>query len=81
MKSHSESVPELVLRPRRELEASLHAEEVVEVGGVVEAAEHLVLDLLARAEDVRVVLRHVAHAQEAVERASGLVAVQVEASA
>ena len=47
---------ELVLRPGRELEARLHPEQVVEERRVVEAAEDLVLDLVRRAEDVRVVL-------------------------
>ena len=40
-------------------------------------AEHLVLDLLLGAEDVRVVLDEVPHAQQAVQRAARLVAVQV----
>src|SRR4029079_1354400 len=67
---------QLVLWPRRELEASFHAEKVVEVSGVVEAAEHLVLDLVTRAEDVGVVLGPVPGTKEAVERSARLVPVQ-----
>src|SRR4029453_13108515 len=67
---------EPVVGSRRELEARLHPEQVVEVRGVVEAAEDLVLDLLARAEDVRIVLRDVTDAQETVERPRRLVAVE-----
>ena len=67
---------ELVLGTGRQLEPCLHAEQVVEVGGVVEAAEDLVLDLIGSAEDVRVVLGDVAHAQQPVERAARLVAVE-----
>src|SRR5262249_51544093 len=67
---------ELVVGARRELEAGLEVEEPVEVHRVVEAAEDLVLDLLARDEDVRVVLGDDAHAGEAVERAGALVAVE-----
>ena len=51
---------ELVVRPSRELGVRLHPEQAVEVAEVVEAAVELRRDLLARAEDVRVVLRHVA---------------------
>ena len=75
VKSHSSSVPSL-LSGRVELEARLHPEQVVEVRRVVEAAEDLVLDLLRRAEDVRVVLRDVPHAQQPVQRPGELVAVQ-----
>ena len=67
---------ELVVGPRGELEARVHAEELVEERGKVEAAEDLRLDLLARAEDVRVVLRHVPDAQQPVQGARRLVAVQ-----
>ena len=67
---------ELLLRPRRELEASLHAEQVVEVRGEVEAAEDLVLDLLRRHEHVGVVLGDVLDPQQAVQGAARLVAVQ-----
>ena len=68
--------PELVVRPGRELEACVHAEQVVEERRVVEAAEDLLLDLLAGAEDVRVVLRHVTDPEKPVQRPGGLVAVQ-----
>ena len=47
----------------------------VEEEAEVQAADHLVLDLLLRAEDVGVVLRDVPHAQEPVQRAARLVAV------
>ena len=67
---------EFVVGPRRELELRLELEQVVEVLRVVDAAEDLVLDLLARAEDVRVVLGDVADAGEAVQRADQLVAVE-----
>ena len=73
--------PELVVGPGRELEPRLHPEQVVEVRGVVEAAEDLVLDLLARAEDVRVVLRHVPDAEQAVERPGGSLRCSVDDSA
>ena len=53
---------EPVLRPGRQLEARLELEQVVDELRVVEAAEDLVLDLLAGAEDVRVVLGDVPHA-------------------
>ena len=68
--------PELLLGPGRQLEPSLHPEEVVEEGRVVEAAEDLVLDLVLGTEDVRVVLGDVLHAQEPVQGASELVPVQ-----
>ena len=42
----------------------------------VQAASDLVLDLVLGAEDVGVVLDEVAHAQQAVQRAARLVAVQ-----
>ena len=67
---------ELVLGPGRELEARLEPEQVVDELGEVEAAEDLVLDLLAGAEDVGVVLGDVPDAEEAVQRARQLVAVQ-----
>ena len=41
----------------------------------LEAADDLFLDLVLGAEDVRVVLRDVPHAQQAVQRAGRLVAV------
>ena len=67
---------ELVVGPRRELGPRLDPEEAVEVAEVVEAAVELGVDLLLRAEDVRVVLRHVADAREPVQRPGELVAVE-----
>ena len=67
---------EPVVGPGRELRARRHAEELVEVARVVDDGGDLVLDLLLRAEDVRVVLRDVRDAEEAVERARQLVAVE-----
>ena len=67
---------ELLLGPGRELEPRLHPEQVVEVRGVVEAAEDLVLDLLRRAEHVRVVLGDVLDAEQAVQRSAALVAME-----
>ena len=58
-----------------ELELGLEVEQVVDAEAHVEAAEHLVLDLLLGAEDVRVVLREGAGAQQAVQHAARLVAV------
>ena len=46
-----------------------------------EAVEDFLLDLVVGAEDVRVVLDEVADAQQAVERAARLVAVQWPGSA
>ena len=74
-------VPELVaaqavVGSRRELRAHLEAEERVEVVGEVQAALDLVEDLVLGAEDVGVVLDEVADAQQAVQRAAGLAAVQ-----
>ena len=43
---------------------------------MLQAAADLLLDLLLGAEDVRVVLGEVAHAQQPVQHAGGLVAVQ-----
>src|SRR5205823_6429182 len=67
---------ELVLGARRQLGVRAHPEQVVDELRVVEAAEDLLLDLLTRAEDVRVVLRDVPDAGEAVERARELVPVE-----
>ena len=64
-----------VVRPGRELQPRLEAEEVVDVEAEVQAADDLVLDLLGQAEDVGVVLRDVPDAQQAVEGAARLVAV------
>ena len=74
------AVPHLVvadplLGPGRELEPRLEAEQVVDEEAEVEAADHLLLDLLLGAEDVGVVLGDVPHPQQAVQRAARLVAV------
>src|SRR5213592_426491 len=68
--------PQTLLRARRELGASLESEEVVEEARVLDHAVDLVLDLVLGDEDVRVVLRDVLDAQEAVQRAAALVAIQ-----
>ena len=68
--------PEPVLGAGRQLEARLELEEVVDELRIVEAAEDLVLDLLAGAEDVRVVLGDVPDPGEPVQGAGALVAVQ-----
>src|SRR5262249_4421281 len=65
---------ELVIRTGGELDARVDLELVVQEEGVVQAAEQLVVDLLARTEDVRVILDKVADAQKAVEDARELVA-------
>ena len=70
-------MPEAVLRPRGELAAQRDPEQVVEEERVVEAADELVVHLLVRAEDVRVVLDEVPNPQEPVEHAGELVPVQV----
>src|SRR6266536_5292337 len=67
---------ELVVRPRRELRPRLEPEAAVERAEVVDAAVELRRHLLLRAEDVRVVLRHVPDAREPVQRTRQLVAVQ-----
>jgi len=67
---------ELLLRARRELEARVHPEQLIEKGRVVEAAEDLVLYLVRADEDVRVVLRDVLHPQQAVQRPALLVAME-----
>ncbi len=67
---------ELVVGPRRELGPRLDPEEAVEVAEVRETAVELGVDLLLGAEDVRVVLGHIAHAGEPVERPGELVAVE-----
>ena len=67
---------ELVVGPGRELCPRLEPEEAVDVLQIVERAVELGVDLLPRAEDVGVVLRHVADAREPVQRAGELVAVQ-----
>src|SRR5579884_360199 len=67
---------EPVVRAQRELDPHHQIEQLVQVEGMVEAVEDLVLDLRVLAEDVAVVLRDVPHAQQAVQRAGGLVPVQ-----
>jgi hypothetical protein len=69
-------IAEALLRPRRELDPRLEAEQAVDLEAEVDAAGNLVADLLLGAEDVRVVLREGARAQQAVEGAGGLLAVQ-----
>ena len=64
-----------LLGARGQLEPRLEAELVVDEEAEVEAAQHLLLDLLLGAEHVGVVLGDVAHPQQAMERAAGLVAV------
>ena len=67
---------ELVVGTRRELRPRLEPEQAVEVPEVVERPVELRFDLLARAEDARVVLRHVADPRQPVQRAGELVPVQ-----
>ena len=69
----------LVLRvPGRKLHLELReAEGLQHALGKVDARGDLALDLLRRAEDVRVVLRKAAHAQQSVHRARALVAVDI----
>ena len=70
--------PELRLRPGRELRMRElpNAQAVVEEADELEHPVDLVLDLLLRAVHVRVVLVHLSHPQEAVQRPGRLVAVQ-----
>ena len=74
---------ELVVRPRRQLRVRqlAHTEQVVEEVDVVEHRVDLLLDLILRAEDVRVVLAELARARQALQRAGRLVAVEDAASA
>src|SRR5579862_2741642 len=67
---------EALLRPGRELRARLEPEEVVEEPRVIDDRVDLLLDLVLGEEDVRVVLRDVPDAQQAVEGAGELVAVE-----
>src|SRR5918994_7171835 len=60
---------ELVVRARGELGTGFEPEQAVQVPEVVEGAVELALDLLARAEDVGVVLGHVPDAGQPVQRA------------
>ena len=53
----------------------LEAEGLQRIERELQAAHHFVFDLLRRAEDVRVVLRESAHAQQAVHGAAALVAI------
>jgi hypothetical protein len=64
-----------LLRAGRELQPRLEAERVVDREAEVQAALDLLGDLLLGAEDVGVVLRDVADAQQTVQRAARLVAV------
>ena len=74
-------LPDLVradalLRPRAELDLDVgEAEGGVDVLHEADDAEHLFFELLGGAVDVRVVLGEVAHAEEAVQHAAHLVAV------
>ena len=76
-------VPQLVradalFRPRRELDEDvLEAEVVIDREHQIVDLEALLHDLIFGDEDVRVVLREVAHAQHAVQRARRLVAVHL----
>src|SRR5579864_5423968 len=67
---------ELVVGAGRELRARLEADEAVKETEKVDAGVELRRDLLPRAEDVRVVLRHVADSRQSVQRSRELVAVQ-----
>src|SRR5205823_1430238 len=67
---------QLVIRSGREFRTWDKVEEAVHVAQVVDASIELPGDLLASAEDVRIVLSDVPHAGEPVERAGELVAVQ-----
>ena len=62
--------------PRAQIEARLEPEDVVDRPLELEHAADLGLDLIWSTEDVRVVHRQLAHAQQAVERARALVAQQ-----
>jgi hypothetical protein len=64
-----------LLGARRELQPRLEPEQVVDEEPEVEAAQDLLVDLLLGAEHVRVVLGDVPDAQQAVQRAARLVAV------
>ena len=69
---------ELVVGPRRELRVRelAHAERVVEEVDVVEHRVDLLLDLILRAEDVRVVLAELARARQPLQAPGRLVAMQ-----
>ena len=68
--------PEAILRTRRELGMGLQSEQAVQIAHIVDAPVDLCRDLLLGAEDVRVVLSHVANARQAMERSGELVSVQ-----
>ena len=64
--------------PRGELDLELREAEGLEHGlGKVDAGGDFALDLRRHAEDVRVVLRKAAHAQQAVHGSGALVAIDV----
>ncbi len=67
---------ELVVRAQRELDVHRQVEQPVEIEGMVEAAEDLVLDLVVRTEDMAVVLRDMPNSQQAVQGAGRLVAME-----
>ena len=71
-------VAQLLLGPRRQVEAVLQAERLPhhELHDV-EQAEDLFLDLILAQEDVRVVHREPAHPQHAVQRPRALVAIHI----
>ena len=54
---------------------AVEAEYAQRFPGKLDAALHFLLDLLGRAEDVRIVLRETAHAQKTVQHAGTLVAI------
>jgi hypothetical protein len=68
---------ETVLGTRRELGANVQAEKLVEVKGVIETAQYLLLHLFGRAVDVGVVLHEVTNPEKTVQGAGKLVAMQV----
>ena len=75
MRSHSSSLPRRLAGRVESSARTSSPNVVVDHARELEAADDLVLDLIPAAEDVRVVLRDVAHAQEPVHRARVLVAV------
>ena len=74
--SHCSSVPILFSGRVASSARGRHSEQAVQIVRVVDDAGDLFLDLLLAHEDVRVVLRHVPDAEQAVQRARDLVAVQ-----
>ena len=69
-------VADALLRARRQLQADPQVEQLIGLEGHPQTRRDLLLHLLLGAEDVRVVLGEVAHAQQPVQHARGLVAVQ-----